>query len=544
MACYNLSEEDIIKISLSQLLAEDSGTSLIESINPEERKNWKAFKSKLMAILGKDQEHFKHLYNTFQRGSESQAMALTNLIAFFKKGYKKTALDDADNSIVCEKFINAQEPRLRELVTREKSRLNFSNIAGRATELERSLFKKETIFTAEETPIARSELAELCSQLKSFVSNAVKDQTITKNKKGRIDTKKIEGHCIAFVKKGKCRFGSKCRYLHSKTCKYAHFAPASLKFIKITINGLNFPALIDSGCSRTCIRSDVLKILPTAVNKEKPSNITLKCANSEVVTVTTLSSPIETTLETSSTPLKIKLNPLIVQNLSCPIILGMDTLKKITIGERSVILHNKMIPTIDPSSSDLLLTGIIEIDKNSGKEKEKYNEFIKRRTKNAQKTNFVPTIGSFGAANSDQKAQGYWQVLINEPESHKMAFSYKNEHFQANRMLYGSCNAPAAFSRIMMRLMNHPSIILYLDDLIIIDSNWEEHLRSLEFVFKTCLEHALILNSKKCQLASHELDFIGHRITAFGIKPLKKHLEAIENMKPPNDKSNSSDFLE
>ena len=215
MACYNLSEEDIIKISLSQLLAEDSGTSLIESINAEERKNWKAFKSKLMAILGKDQEHFKHLYNTFQRGSESQAMALTKLIAFFKKGYKKTALDDADNSIVCEKFIDAQEPRLRELLTREKSRLNVSNIAGRATELERSLFKKETIFTAEETPIARSELSELCSQLKSFVSNAVKDQTITKNKRGRIDTKKIEGHCIAFVKKGKCRFGSKCRYLHS-----------------------------------------------------------------------------------------------------------------------------------------------------------------------------------------------------------------------------------------------------------------------------------------------------------------------------------------
>ncbi|CBY14845.1 unnamed protein product [Oikopleura dioica] len=124
-----------------------------------------------------------------------------------------------------------------------------------------------------------------------------------------------------------------------------------------------------------------------------------------------------------------------------------------------------------------------------------------------------------------------------------MAFSYKNEHFQANRMLYGSCNAPAAFSRIMMRLMNHPSIILYLDDLVIIDSNWEEHLRSLEFVFKTCLEHGLILNSKKCQLASHELDFIGHRITAFGIKPLKKHLEAIENMKPPNDKSELKRFL-
>jgi hypothetical protein len=102
-------------------------------------------------------------------------------------------------------------------------------------------------------------------------------------------------------------------------------------------------------------------------------------------------------------------------------------------------------------------------------------------------------------------------------------------------MLYGSCNAPAAFSRIMMRLMNHPSIVLYLDDLVIIDSSWEEHLRSLEYVFKTCLDHGLILSAKKCQLASHELDFIGHRITASGVKPLKNHLQAIENMKPPTE---------
>ena len=37
--CANLSDENIIKVSLTQILTEDSGTSLIESINAEERKN-------------------------------------------------------------------------------------------------------------------------------------------------------------------------------------------------------------------------------------------------------------------------------------------------------------------------------------------------------------------------------------------------------------------------------------------------------------------------------------------------------------------------
>ena len=215
MSCNDLTEEDIISVSLAQLLTEDNGSSVIESIGKEERKSWEAFKSKLITVLGKDHEHFKYLYNTFQRGNESQAMALAKITAFFKKGYRKQKLDDADEQIVCEKFIEAQEPRLRELLTREKSLLNLRNIAQRATELERSFFKKETIFAAKETPNQQSEVSELCSQLKSIVSNAIKDKKKPQKKKGRVDTKKIEGHCIAFVRKGKCRFGSKCRYLHS-----------------------------------------------------------------------------------------------------------------------------------------------------------------------------------------------------------------------------------------------------------------------------------------------------------------------------------------
>ena len=218
MTCYNLSEENIIKISLSQLLTEDSGTSLIESINPEERKNWDAFKSNLIAVLGKDQEHFKHLYNTFQRGSESQAMALTKITAFFKKGYKKSALDDADEQIVCQKFISAQEPRLMELLTREKSSLNLRNIAQRGTELERSFYNREKVFVAEEQKKSNSDIDQICSKLEKMIANATtqdKKKNYSENKRNRIDTAKIQGNCISYVKSGKCKYGKKCRYIHS-----------------------------------------------------------------------------------------------------------------------------------------------------------------------------------------------------------------------------------------------------------------------------------------------------------------------------------------
>lgn len=165
MACYNLSEENIIKVSLAQLLTNDSGSSLIECFTPAELKSWNAFKSKLIAVLGKDQEHFKHLYNTFKRENESQAMALMKLTAFFKKGYKKYNIDEADQQIICEKFITAQKTRLMELLTREKSMLNLTNIAQRATEIERSLTTEKNAPVA----VGKSKSKELCSLLEKML---------------------------------------------------------------------------------------------------------------------------------------------------------------------------------------------------------------------------------------------------------------------------------------------------------------------------------------------------------------------------------------
>ena len=169
--CHNLSDENIINVSLAQLLTNKNNSSVIECFNPAELRSWEEFKSKHIGILGKDQEHFKHMYNTFKRENESQAMALIKIIAFFKKGYKKQNLDQSDQQIVCEKFISAQKPRLMELLTREKSKLNLTNIAKRATEIERSLSASEHTFVSDKDSKKYPEIAELCSYLKKVLDD-------------------------------------------------------------------------------------------------------------------------------------------------------------------------------------------------------------------------------------------------------------------------------------------------------------------------------------------------------------------------------------
>ena len=141
-------------------------------------------------------------------------------------------------------------------------------------------------------------------------------------------------------------------------------------------------------------------------------------------------------------------------------------------------------------------------------------------------------------------SRGYWQVQVDSSDQHKLAFSHRQKHYCANRMLYGTSTAPSCFSRIMNRLFgNHPSFLLYLDDLIIIDNNYEDHMQSLEFLFRTCIKYGLLLSANKCHLAESTIQFLGHNIDSSGIKPLQKHIDAIDKFPRPKTKHELKRFL-
>ena len=140
--------------------------------------------------------------------------------------------------------------------------------------------------------------------------------------------------------------------------------------------------------------------------------------------------------------------------------------------------------------------------------------------------------------------RGYWAVKVDECDQPKLAFSYKNKHMQSTRMLYGCSTAPAAFSRIMQKLFgDHPSILIYLDDLVIIDNNFESHMKSIEFLFAQCQKYGILLSPKKCHFCADKIEFLGHVFDAEGIKPLQKHIELINNFPEPETKAEMKRFI-
>ncbi|CBY07356.1 unnamed protein product [Oikopleura dioica] len=140
--------------------------------------------------------------------------------------------------------------------------------------------------------------------------------------------------------------------------------------------------------------------------------------------------------------------------------------------------------------------------------------------------------------------RGYWALQVDEQDSKKLAFSVNNRHYAATRMLYGTSTGPAAFSLVMSELFSdHPSIFIYLDDCLVIDITFEEHMKTLEFIFKTCLEYGILMSSKKVKFCRAEFDFLGHKINSSGISATNKHIQAIKDSPTPKDRKSLKQFL-
>jgi hypothetical protein len=103
-------------------------------------------------------------------------------------------------------------------------------------------------------------------------------------------------------------------------------------------------------------------------------------------------------------------------------------------------------------------------------------------------------------------------------------------------MPFGLCNGPPTFQQLMnyaLRDVLGKKALVYLDDVIIFSDTFEQHLKDLREVFELIREAKLTLKFKKCQFLQRSVNYLGHVITAEGIKPDPAKIEQIKNYKIP-----------
>ena len=142
--------------------------------------------------------------------------------------------------------------------------------------------------------------------------------------------------------------------------------------------------------------------------------------------------------------------------------------------------------------------------------------------------------------------KGYYQIPL-APESRECtAFSTASSHYQFKRLSFGLRNAPAAFQReIQCMLSEFPkeNIIIYFDDILIMEDTFEAHIELVRKVLNTLAGHGVKIKSSKCQWFSQQVDFLGHTISSSGLRKQSSYIQKVEEFHRPETVRELQQFL-
>ncbi|GFV67985.1 hypothetical protein TNCV_1872671 [Trichonephila clavipes] len=141
---------------------------------------------------------------------------------------------------------------------------------------------------------------------------------------------------------------------------------------------------------------------------------------------------------------------------------------------------------------------------------------------------------------------GYWQVEIHPEDREKTAFTSVQGLWQFKVIPFGLCNAPATFERLMetvLKGLTFEACLIYLDDVIIGGRTFEEHLQNIRKVLSKLSDANLKLNPSKCKFFQKEVNYLGHIISAEGVRTDPEKVSAVKNWKRPENLRELRSFL-
>ena len=118
--------------------------------------------------------------------------------------------------------------------------------------------------------------------------------------------------------------------------------------------------------------------------------------------------------------------------------------------------------------------------------------------------------------------QGYWQVKNDLETADKTTFITRKEACKFIVLPFGLTNAPASFQTLMNLVMvgfTREACLVFLDDIIVMSSTFEQHLDRLQAVFHRLRLAHLKLKPSKCRLFQKKVKFIGSVDSSDGIEP-------------------------
>ena len=143
-------------------------------------------------------------------------------------------------------------------------------------------------------------------------------------------------------------------------------------------------------------------------------------------------------------------------------------------------------------------------------------------------------------------ASGFWQLSIKEDNREKTAFATMYGLYEFNVMPFGLHGAPAAFCRAMdetLRDLLWRICLVFVDDIIVWGSDFDDHLANLEVVFDALDADNFTLKLSKCRFFMRQIKYIGHIISEGTLRMDPDKVEAILKWPPPTKLKELQSFL-
>ena len=144
-------------------------------------------------------------------------------------------------------------------------------------------------------------------------------------------------------------------------------------------------------------------------------------------------------------------------------------------------------------------------------------------------------------------ASGYNQLKMDPAHKEKTAFSTSRHGLYHYKVLpFGMVNGTATFQRLMDTIftgLQWKELVIYTDNIISYNTNFEEALDRLGVVFQKLKEASLTLKSKKCILFLRKVQFLGHVVSEEGISTDPEKISAIKEWPVPTSVTQLRSFV-
>lgn len=139
---------------------------------------------------------------------------------------------------------------------------------------------------------------------------------------------------------------------------------------------------------------------------------------------------------------------------------------------------------------------------------------------------------------------GYHQVELHPDSRTLTTFSTHLGLKRYKRLIFGLSSASEIYQYVVQQVLQGiPGARNISDDIIVFGKDQESHDQQLELTLARLQERGLTLNREKCVFSVGELVFFGHKVSAAGISPDEKKVDAVKQARPPQTVSELRSFL-